>query len=277
MRVALVQFNPHYMQVHANLDRVSRMIHGLEADLIVLPELFATGYCFHSSSDLSSVAEQQGSGPAIDFLRFHSESTGSTLVGGFPERDADAIYNSAAVATPDGRIDVYRKIHLFDREKLLFAPGNLGFPVFDVRDRQERPYRLGIMICFDWYFPEAARSLALQGADVIAHPANLVRKDCPRAMPIRALENHVFTVTANRTGRERYPDAELEFIGQSLICDPSGEVLAGAGRDEERILSADIDPHQSRHRQITVHNDLHLDRRPECYALGAAAPDDKRI
>ena len=141
----------------------------------------------------------------------------------------------------------------------------MGFPVFDVQDRAGQPYRLGVMVCFDWYFPEAARSLALGGADVVAHPSNLVRKDCPRSMPIRALENHVFTATANRIGEESNGQETLTFVGQSLICDPGGEVLAQAGRDETAWVVAEVDPTDARDRQITAHNHLLHDRRPEAY------------
>jgi predicted amidohydrolase len=121
------------------------------------------------------------------------------------------------------------------------------------------------MICFDWYFPEAARSLALLGADVIAHPSNLVRKDCPRSMPIRALENHVFTITSNRTGSDVNAEETLTFIGKSLICDPKGDILASAGPDESVVLMAEIDPHTARHRAINATNDLFADRRPDMY------------
>lgn len=104
-------------------------------------------------------------------------------------------------------------------------------------------------------------------ADLIAHPSNLVRPDCPRSIPIRALENHVFTVTANRYGSETKDDEALTFIGQSEICDPDGQVLLRAGRTGDHFGAVTIDPAAARDRQITAHNHLFADRRPELYRL----------
>lgn len=267
MKAAYVQYEPVYLQVEENLDQVERLIEGIDADLIVLPELFATGYYFKSPDDLKQVAEPLDDGKTARRLVQWAEKTGATFVAGFAETDEEAIFNSAIIVSGEGIAGSYRKVHLFSEEKLLFAPGNLGFPVFHVSDREGTAYQLGVMICFDWYYPESARSLALAGADLIAHPSNLVRKDCPRATPIRALENHVYTITANRTGREEKYGSYLEFIGQSLICGPEGDVLMQSGRDEVMVGIADFDVTRARDRRITDHNDLLADRRPEAYAL----------
>lgn len=268
MRAICLQHEPTYLGASENLNRVEAALQGQEADLIILPELFATGYFFRSTEDASSVAESVPDGPTTRRLASWAMRSGATFVAGLVEEEGGVLYNSAAVVTPRGWLGTYRKVHLFYEEKKHFSPGNLGFPVFTVTDRQGKAYRLGVMICFDWYFPEAARTLALAGADVIAHPANLVRPDCPRAMPIRALENHVFTATANRIGAESNGQETLRFIGQSHICDPSGHVLASAGREEPTVIAAAFNPGQARDRRLTVHNDLFEDRRPEVYGLG---------
>jgi predicted amidohydrolase len=200
-----------------------------------------------------------------------ARATGTTLVAGLAERDAEGrLFNSAVVVAPGGLVATYRKVHLYFEEKQHFAPGDLGFPVVRATARDGTAYRLGVMICFDWYYPEAARTLALKGADVIAHPANLVRPDCPRAMPIRALENHVFAVTANRTGREVKGGATegpaLAFTGQSQVCSPRGEVLLRAPRTGDHVGVVAFDPAEARDRRLTPHNDLLADRRPEHYA-----------
>jgi predicted amidohydrolase len=271
MKLVLVQHHPAYLDVSGNLDRMgetlSDLFDGEGADLVVLPELFASGYYFKSAADCARVAEPVPGGPTTDFLMRWARETGATFVAGLPERDGERRYNSAAVVGPEGVVGCYRKVHLFYREKDVFTPGDRGFPVFDVADRAGNDYRLGVMVCFDWYFPESARSLALSGADVIAHPSNLVRKDCPRAMPIRALENHVFTATANRIGEETAHGETLRFVGQSRICSPEGDVLAEAGRDEETVLVASVDPVHARDRQLTTTNDLFGDRRPPAYRL----------
>ncbi len=265
MKAGFLQYNPAYLKVGQNLDEAAKLIGTADADLIVLPELFASGYFFQSKDDLARVAEEIPSGPTCRALQEWSQNTNTTFVAGLPEKAGDQVFNSAVVVRPNGSCSTYRKVHLFYEETRWFSPGNLGFPVFEETDREGNRYRLGVMICFDWYFPEAARSLALGGADVIAHPSNLVRKDCPRAMPIRALENHVFTITANRIGEERKGEERLAFIGQSLICDPNGNVLVQAGRDDTALSIADISPVEARNRRITAHNDLFADRRPSSY------------
>ncbi|MCH7977079.1 MAG: acyltransferase [Bacteroidetes bacterium] len=269
MRISLLQFSPDYLQTEQNLDTVEALLGDMDADLIVLPEFFATGYFFKSTEDVRAAAEPIPNGPTAQRLNAWAKASGATFVAGLPEETEDgALFNSAVVVTPRGWLGTYRKTHLFYEEKLHFAPGDSGFPVFTVTHRAGEAYRLGVMICFDWYFPEAARSLALAGADVIAHPSNLVRPDCPRSMPIRALENHVFTATANRIGTETKGEEVLTFIGQSLICDPNGQVLASASRTKTELVSADIDPASARDRQLTPHNHLFEDRRPEAYSLG---------
>ncbi|MEM8610311.1 MAG: nitrilase-related carbon-nitrogen hydrolase [Myxococcota bacterium] len=268
MTAALLQFDPVYLDVAGNLDCVEALLDGVDADLVVLPELFATGYFFRSIDDAASVAEPVPDGPTTKRIQQWAAESGATCVAGLPELGEDGQrYNSAVVVRPDGSTETYRKVHLFYREKDWAASGDLGFRVFDATTRDGTPYRLGVMICFDWYFPEAARSLALQGADVIAHPSNLVRKDCPRSMPIRALENHVVTITANRIGTESVGDETLTFIGQSVICSPEGHSIASAGREETTVLTAEFDPLASRERQLTATNHLFGDRRPEVYAL----------
>ncbi len=265
MRGAILQYAPNFLAIDENLDRVDRMLRGISVDLLVLPELFASGYHFRTSADVERVAESldDASAPTLNRLRQWSNVLDTTIVAGYPEVFGNACYNSAAVVSGGQVVGNYRKVHLFYREKHFFQPGDT-FTVFDIPSNGVS-YRLGVMICYDWYFPEAARTLALSGADVIAHPANLVRKDCPRSMPIRALENHVYTATANRTGSETADGETLTFIGQSRACDPMGDVLCELSRDDEGIATFEFDPTLSRERQINATNNLFGDRRPSVY------------
>jgi 5-aminopentanamidase len=158
-------------------------------------------------------------------------------------------------------LGLYRKVHLFNEETRWMRPGDLGFPVF-----RWRGVTLGMLICFDWLFPEATRCLALQGMDLLLHPSNLVLPYCQDAMRTRAIENSIFAVTANRVGSENRAGNEnaLTFTGISQVVGPKGEILCRAGRDEEMRV-VDVDPALARARQITPHNDVLGDRRPECY------------
>ena len=121
------------------------------------------------------------------------------------------------------------------------------------------------MICFDWRFPESARKLALLGAQIICHPSNLVLPHCPNSMVVRALENNVFTITADRVGVENRTGEKLEFIGKSRIISPDGTVLGELGTEEPGFLAVEIDPALADDKNVTPRNDLFDDRRPEFY------------
>jgi predicted amidohydrolase len=128
------------------------------------------------------------------------------------------------------------------------------------------PAKIGVMICFDWYYPEAARTLALKGAEIICHPSNLVLPNCPDSMPVRCLENRVFAVTCNRTGSEaRGGKDQLTFIGNSEVVAPGGAILHRAPRDQEELCIVEIDPADARNKALTPYNDLLRDRRESLY------------
>src|SRR5262249_11399918 len=128
------------------------------------------------------------------------------------------------------------------------------------------PARVGILICFDWRFPEAARSVALRGADVIAHPSNLVLPHCQESMRTRALENRVFAATANRVGEDARPGGlRLGFTGKSQVVDPQGDVLWRAGGRAPAGRLVELDLELARDKRVTKRNDLFLDRVPGLY------------
>ena len=265
MIVACAQFDPSKGERDLNLDAVEALVSGLDADLVVLPELFASGYFFDSTDQARALAEPVQDSPTVRRVEAWARSSGATYVAGLPERDGERLYNSAVVVTPRGLLGTYRKTHLYYEEALHFAPGDTGFEVWTVTGRSGTPYRLGVMVCFDWFFPEAARTLAARGAEVIAHPSNLVLPHCPTSMPVRALENGVFTATANRTGSETNGRETLTFIGQSVICSPRAEVLAKAAGYGDAVLTAEIDLADARKSALNAYNDRRTDRRPAFY------------
>jgi predicted amidohydrolase len=124
-----------------------------------------------------------------------------------------------------------------------------------------------MMICFDWFFPEVARSLALDGAQIIAHPSNLVLPWCQRAMFARSVENHVFSITANRTGREARAGRELVFTGGSQVLGCNGEVLLAAAEKDKSLQVTAVDLAQANQKQMNPWNDILASRRPELYKL----------
>jgi len=259
MKAGFVQFNPVFGQIAKNLNTIHRLVTSVKADLLVLPELCLSGYNFVSKDEVRQLSETSD-GPSIKSLKQLSKKTGTILVAGFAEKRGSKIYNSAILIRPSGKTDIYRKTHLFWNEKKWFAPGDTGFKVFRAGQA-----KIGMMICYDWFFPEAARTLALNGVQIICHPANLVLPYCPRSMPVRALENKVFTITANRTGREKRGNADLRFIGQSIMAGPDSTVLASAPGSTESVRVVDIDPKVADNKRVTPLNELFKDRRPEYY------------
>ena len=263
MKVGFVQNSPRFGEVESNLARIEKLLDGQSADLLVLPELCATGYQFSSQKEARALAEPIADGPTVRALHKMAQAMNGTIIAGLAELDGDEVYNSAVVISPTGILGNYRKVHLFDTELDIFQPGNLPLPVFDIG-----PARVGIMICFDWRFPESARTLALQGADIIAHPSNLVLTQCPQAMITRCLENRVFAITADRVGREeRVADQSLKFMGQSQVVDPNGEILYRASIDGEEMHMVEIDIDLARDKRINPRNDLFQDRRSDLYSL----------
>ncbi len=263
-RAAFYQFEPVFGETERNLETVVQALAGLEADLIVLPELFASGYQFASVEEVERLAEAVPGGPTTEGLAALSRKRGNYVVAGLPERDGESFYNSAILTGPRGFMGLYRKTHLFFEEKLWFSPGNTGFRVFPTDIG-----RIGIMICFDWIFPESMRTLALMGADVVAHPANLVLPYCPAAMPIRCLENRVYAITANRVGREQRKEGPaLTFIGTSQIVAPDSTVLASAPETGNALMAATIDVEKARDKTLNPYNDLFQDLRPDMYLHG---------
>lgn len=262
MRVGFLQFAPEFGEVKRNVDRAVARVEQAEADLIVLPELFATGYQFTSHEEVHRLAEAIPDGPTTKRLADLAKTRRLVIVAGIPERAGHRYFNAAIVVGPAGFIGCYRKVHLFFEETVFFAPGDTGFQVWNIGSAT-----LGVMICFDWFYPEAARTLALRGAHVIAHPSNLVLPHCPDAMVTRCLENRVFAVTANRTGTEaRGEKPPLTFIGQSEIVTPRGQILHRASADGEELTILEIDPSEAHSKRLNSYNDLLRDRRPSEYA-----------
>jgi len=261
VRVGFYQFDPQFGEVAKNLEVVAAALQQADADLVVLPELFASGYQFVSNEEVQRLAEPIPDGPTTRRLVDIAKQRRMHIVAGLPERADGRCYNSAVIVGPSGVVGCYRKTHLFYEETLFFAPGDSGFHVWDIGRAN-----IGVMICFDWYYPEAARALALQGADIICHPSNLVLPNCPDSMPVRCLENRVFAVTCNRIGREaRGGKDPLTYIGHSEIVTPKGVILHRAPRDREELTVLDIDPAEARNKQLNRYNDLLRDRRPTLY------------
>jgi predicted amidohydrolase len=257
--VGYAQFRPHFGETEANHATIRRMAEvGKHADLLVFPELCTSGYDFRDRDELASLAEPFETGPTSQLAKALAVQRRTTIVIGYPEQAGDQLFNSCVLALPDGSMTNYRKLHLFSRESRIFAPGDAAPPVIETPAGT-----VGLMICLDWLFPEAARVLALAGTQIIAHPSNLVLPHCQKAMVTRSLENGVYSITANRIGTESRTDRSLTFTGASQVIGPRGERLISAPSDEEHVGLVEIDPARADDKMITEENHLLEDRRLE--------------
>ncbi|MEA3500244.1 MAG: nitrilase-related carbon-nitrogen hydrolase, partial [Candidatus Marinimicrobia bacterium] len=168
IKIAAVQTNPIFGEIEKNLSNIKYLFPS-SADLVVLPELCTTGYQFKNLDEVEKYSEDFTDSYSVDYFTKLARENSCVIVAGFAEKGGDKFYNSAAVISEKGLLGTYRKINLFYRENLFFSAGENEPLVVDVGF-----CKVGVMICFDWIFPEVTRSLAKNGADIIAHSANLV-------------------------------------------------------------------------------------------------------
>jgi predicted amidohydrolase len=262
LRLGVFQFAPRFGETEANLQTLVGILAVVEADLVVAPELALSGYLFRSREEVERLSEPVP-GPSTERLAAALRRSGARLVVGLAERSGGALFNSAVLVGPHGVEGVYRKVHLFNEEKLYFAPGDGGFPLYKLGD-----VPIGLLVCFDHMFPEAARTLALAGAQVICHPSNLVLPEYGQLTTrVRAIENRVFWALANRYGTETRGCQSLHFTGASQITAQDGKVLVRAPEAEDCLLVVEIEPGRAADKRVAEHNDLLADRRPEVYRL----------
>ncbi|MCS7061020.1 MAG: carbon-nitrogen hydrolase family protein [Anaerolineae bacterium] len=267
VRVAAAQFSPRLGDIPYNLAQITawleRAVEG-GADLTVFPECALTGYVVSSGAEARALA-QPLDGEAIRALIALSAARQTHCVIGTLLAQEERVYNAALLIGPLGLIGLYHKAHLpFCGADRYIERGDAGFHVFDTQLG-----RIGLLICYDLRFPEAARTLALRGADMIALPTNWPTgaETAPEFMArARAFENRVFVIACNRVGVER----GVRFIGRSCIVSPAGRHLADASPEAEEIIFADIKPAQARAKRLIVtpgefEMDFFGDRRPELY------------
>nr|WP_321405373.1 nitrilase-related carbon-nitrogen hydrolase [uncultured Carboxylicivirga sp.] len=256
-KIGIIQFAPKLGQVSENIQTINELIASKRrCDLYVLPELANSGYRFKNRDEAVLYSERTTNSPFLNALVAIAVAKKAYLVSGFCERSGDKLYNSSVLIGPEGLIGVYRKLHLFLDEKDIFETGDLGLPVFDT------PLgKIGMQICFDWMFPETWRVLAMKGAQLIAHPANLVLSYCQGVVQSYAIINKFFIATANRTGKER----DLKFTGQSVLVSPEGIVLKRGDDEETKLIKLEVDLSQALNKQITPRNHALNDRRSDVY------------
>ena len=279
LKVAAIQTEPHVGDKEHNNRRALELIHQASdegVDLMVLPELGNSGYIFNSRAEVAELAEPVPDGPTVHMWMQAAKERGVYIIGGVCERDEDKFFNAAAFVGPDGFVGRYRKIHLWDEEKLFFEPGDLGLNVYHM------PFgRVGIMICYDGWHPEVARILKLRGADLICNPTcwvlvpGIVTPDNPVSAYVHmssAHVNSVFMICADRCGTER----DCPFLGRSTIAGPAGFVVPPASSECEEITAAEINLIETRSHHWTQLANPFADRRTDLFdaCLGYRHPAD---
>jgi predicted amidohydrolase len=274
VNVAVVQMDPQVGLEHKqkNIEKTLTFIDEAlsnGAQLIVLPELCNTGYSFQTRSEAFAHGEPVPGGPTMEAWERKAKQGNAYIVAGITELDGDYLYDTAVLIGPDGYIGKYRKTHLWNKEKLFFTPGDLGIPVFETKIG-----RIGLLVCWDIWFPEVARILGQQGADIICSCNNWVWTPPPlfdssgKCMAsyltmVAAHTNNLFIAAADRVGTE----GDAKFLGCSLIAGTNGWPITGpADPESEVILYADVNIVSARQAPIWNDlNDLMRDRRTDLY------------
>ncbi len=258
VRLGIGQIEPKIGEPEKNISSLRSILREAESkqvEILVLPELANSGYSFSSRDEAFAYSEIIPDGPYSQEILSWS-GKGRLVVVGICERHGERLYNSAGIFGDGKHLATYRKIHLFNKEKDWFDQGNEEPPVIMYQD-----HKFGIMICWDWIFPEITRILALKGSHAILHPSNLVLEYCQNAMRTRSLENGVFSATANRIGIER----DLSFSGKSQIVDTKGNILVSIPDGVIQVDYVDLDLTEAEDKMLTPRNHLLNDRRPELY------------
>ncbi len=271
IRIAAAQIDVKLADREGNL---ARMLAKLEtavkeaAALVVFPECALPGYCFESLAEARPHAETVH-GPATIAFTVACKKLNVHAVFGMLESDGERMFNTCVLVGPSGVVGTYRKVHLpFLGIDMFTTPGDRPFAVHEI-PVGDQTLRVGMNICYDGSFPEAARVLTLLGADIILLPTNWPPgSECMAGCVVnaRAMENHIYYLAVNRVGTER----GFRFIGMSKICAPGGHVLAEATHEDECLLFAEIDPARARNKhQVRVPGKHEInrvaDRRPEMY------------
>lgn len=268
VRVACIQTDVKLKDINFNIKHAKQMIeeaasHG--AELMILPELFTTGYTFQNRKEVYSYAETVPEGATCQFLVEQSKLYSAYIVGSMIEREGDDLYNCSILTGPDGFIGKYRKLHLCGDEIYWMEPGNLGIPVFCTKIG-----RISMLICLDGFYPETYRLCALQKADIICVSTNWSHVKAlpapyktmgPTLTMANALSNHIFVAAATRIGAE----PGLDYPGQSIIAGVNGGPLAGPAPDTETIIYADCNLSDTRKRYLDSTNSRLGNRRTDLY------------
>ncbi len=253
MRIGYCQFNVAYADIDRNLQKVTNLLENISADLIVLPELCMTGYCFSDRSELLQLSSRENHNKIIQTLSSIARSKHLYIVAGMSEAENDSLFNTAFIIGPNGIAGKHRKVNLTNNETI-FSRGN-KCEIFEIAQ-----VKIGIAICFDSWFSESFRILSLKGAQIICCPSNFGGHWTLDVMKVRALENSVYTIMSNRIGCEQIGHEQADFRGESQVIDCGGNILIQAN-DDECVGIVEVNPEVANIKENIICNDMEYERR----------------
>lgn len=288
VKVEIIQFAPKFKDINSNLEFIKSKVINSKAEVIIFPEMAVTGYFFIERDNLKKYSLN------FDFflegdIQIISTELKKVIIFGFPEFDIvegiDYIYNSAIVISPNkNETTIYRKAHLFYKENYIFdkPTRNNLFKFSNIESEKSYSIKvqnsqslfhpiylsdldlnIGLLICYDWRFPELAKEYAKNGADLIVYPSNLVTKVWENSFPARALDNRVYIAVANRIGKEENNEEILEFTGKSSFYDTNGNIILKLSENNESSEMVEIDQSLSRKKDINSINNIFKDFRKD--------------
>lgn len=257
MIVGALQMNVVKNNKVANLNTIDKELN-CDVDLVVLPELFSTGYFFETVSQLREIAEEIPEGYTTKRLIDIARKVNCQLIGAIVEKEADKLYITAIAVGPSGFIGKHRKRHLTNDEAQNYTPGTES-KAFDING-----CKVGAIVCFEGWFPESARELMLQGAQILCHSVLTCQQRTLDIMRVRAIENKAFVVIANSISTENYNNQEITFRGDSRIIDYNGNILVTAGQ-EQKLITAEVNEKETIHKDLEDCVDLIAEVRKQPY------------
>ena len=234
MKIGYLQYAVIQRDREANLNYIEEKLKNKTFDLLVLPELFTSGYAFDTKEEILPFVENIKESYTINRLTKLAKRSHGYIVGTIPELSNDKIYNTAITVGPEGLVSTFRKIHITDYEQRIFSAGH------SIEVCKCNKAHIGTMICFDCWFPPLSSKLRQLGAQIICHPSCFGGEVTPTIIPIRALENQCFIISCNRIGEELFDGVLEPYRGESQIVNPDGKVLIQADNQEQLAL-IDID------------------------------------
>ena len=249
MRVASIQLDIIKNDKVKNLEKISNLIGNESYDLIVLPELFSTGYFYENIEDIKTLAEEVPNGFTTNKLIEIAKEKNTVLAGAILEKEGNSLFICGIAVGPQGFIGKVRKKHLTDDEKLIYTRGEKPL-IFDVNG-----VKIGLIICFEGWIPERTRELAKNGAQVILHTSLICNPKSLEIMSIRALENNCYVIVSNACSTEVFNGNNITFRGESRIFDLRGDVIITAEKNET-IISSEIDTSLNKHKFLPDNSDL---------------------